>query len=199
MPVSGSCIFTDADGYQESLRETLDLLVLPAPEFHARLTWVELPQLRLLRAQEASERVACVSLPPDRLFVTFPTRRDSQLIHDGVGVRFGEIVAHSRGERLYQRTTGASRWGSISLTQTSLTTFGRAVTGLDLVAPCKGLILRPHPSDWIRLLRLHAEASRREALAAWLDHYCTANPQTKLPLAVDALGLQMVAHAGGQL
>jgi hypothetical protein len=40
---------------------------------------------------------------------------------------------------------------------------------------------------------------RRDALAAWLDRYCTANPQTKLPAAVNALGLEMLAHPGGQL
>jgi hypothetical protein len=40
---------------------------------------------------------------------------------------------------------------------------------------------------------------RREALAAWLDRYCTANPQTPLPAAVNALGLQMLAHPGGPL
>jgi hypothetical protein len=40
---------------------------------------------------------------------------------------------------------------------------------------------------------------RRDALAAWLDRYCTANPQTKLPLAVNALGREMLAHPGGQL
>ena len=40
---------------------------------------------------------------------------------------------------------------------------------------------------------------RRDDLAAWLDHYCTANPQTKLPAAVNALGLQMLAHPGGPL
>jgi HdeA/HdeB family len=40
---------------------------------------------------------------------------------------------------------------------------------------------------------------RRDALAAWLDQYCTANPQTPLPAAVNALGLQMLAHPGGPL
>jgi HdeA/HdeB family len=40
---------------------------------------------------------------------------------------------------------------------------------------------------------------RHEALAAWLDRYCTANPQTKLPVAVHALALQMLAHPGGPL
>jgi hypothetical protein len=40
---------------------------------------------------------------------------------------------------------------------------------------------------------------RHDAIAAWLDRYCTANPQTKLPIAVHALATQMVTHRGGQL
>jgi hypothetical protein len=40
---------------------------------------------------------------------------------------------------------------------------------------------------------------RRDALAAWLDRYCTASPQTPLPAAVNALGRQMLAHPGGPL
>lgn len=40
---------------------------------------------------------------------------------------------------------------------------------------------------------------RTKALADWLDQYCRAHPQTKLQLAVNALGIEMVRHAGGQL
>jgi hypothetical protein len=40
---------------------------------------------------------------------------------------------------------------------------------------------------------------RRDALVAWMDKYCGANPQTHLPLAINALGRVMVAHPGGQL
>jgi hypothetical protein len=36
-------------------------------------------------------------------------------------------------------------------------------------------------------------------LGAWLDRYCAANPQTKLPMALNALGREMLAHPGGQL
>ena len=36
-------------------------------------------------------------------------------------------------------------------------------------------------------------------LGAWLDRYCAANPQTKLPLALNALGREMLAHRGGKL
>ena len=40
---------------------------------------------------------------------------------------------------------------------------------------------------------------RHEDLAAWLTRYCTANPQTPLPLAINALGHAMLAHPGGPL
>ena len=33
-------------------------------------------------------------------------------------------------------------------------------------------------------------------LGVWLDRYCAANPQTKLPLALHALGREMLAHLG---
>jgi hypothetical protein len=36
-------------------------------------------------------------------------------------------------------------------------------------------------------------------LGTWLDRYCAANPQTKLPLALNALGREMLAHPGGKL
>ena len=76
MPVSGSSVFTDADGYQASLVDMLDLLVLQPPDFRARLTWVELPVLHLLRAQESSSRIAYMTLRPERVFVIFPTRQE---------------------------------------------------------------------------------------------------------------------------
>src|SRR5271157_4120921 len=160
MPASGSCMFTDPDSYQASLQEMLDLLVMRPREFHARLTWVELPQLRLLRAEEASPRVAYVSLPPESVFVIFPTQRGLPLICNGVELQFGDFFFHSRGERLHQRTIAASHWGSIALTPAALAVFGRTITGQALVPPPIGLILRPLPADRLRLLRLHAQAGR---------------------------------------
>jgi hypothetical protein len=40
---------------------------------------------------------------------------------------------------------------------------------------------------------------RREDLVAWLTRYCAANPRTRLPLAIHALGHAMLAHPGGPL
>ncbi len=151
---------TDADSYQASLQDALNLLVIRPHAFRARLTWVELPSLRMIGANEASPRVARVSLPPEQVFVTFPTCRPSMLICDGAELRFGDIMFHSRGERFYQRTATASRWGAVSLTPASLMVFSRTIAGRDLVAPPAGRILRPSRADRMLLLRLHARVGR---------------------------------------
>ena len=111
---SGSCMFADIDSLQARFGQTLDLVPVEPGGFHARLTRVRLPTLRMMRAQEAAPRVACVSLPPEPVFVTFPTERASPLICDGVELQFGDIMFHSLGERLYQRTVAACRWGACS-------------------------------------------------------------------------------------
>src|SRR5690242_7434623 len=80
---SGSSVFTEAKDFQASLQLLLDLAVQPG-RFCARLTWVELPHLHLLRAREALPRVAHVSSPQDCVFAVFPMRRTSALICDGV-------------------------------------------------------------------------------------------------------------------
>lgn len=45
MPAGGSSICTDSDGYQASVQDILDLVVLQPRNFHARLTWADLPSL----------------------------------------------------------------------------------------------------------------------------------------------------------
>ncbi|MBV9510646.1 MAG: AraC family transcriptional regulator [Caulobacteraceae bacterium] len=157
---SGSCIFADIDGFQARFGQTLDLLPVERGSFHARLTRVELPTLRLLRAWEGAPRVARVSLPPEPVFVTFPSEQVSPLVCDGVELRFGDIMFHSLGERLYQRTSAACHWGWISLTPEALASLSGTVAGEDLAAPPAGRIVRPLPKDGLALVRLHAQACR---------------------------------------
>src|SRR5689334_4256588 len=107
MPEGGSSIFTDADGYQASMGDILDLLVLQPHAFSAHLTWADLPNLQVLHAKEASARVGFMRLPADEVFVTFVTRPGSVLLYRGDAVGFGDLMLHSRGERLHQRTTTA--------------------------------------------------------------------------------------------
>ena len=109
MPASGSSIFTDADGYQASLRDLLDLLVLRPRDFHARLSWVELLHLHLLYAEEAASRLAYVTLPSEQVFIIFPTRQDSLLIAGGTG-RASEGRFQDKRGVCETRRTGAW-WG----------------------------------------------------------------------------------------
>jgi AraC-like DNA-binding protein len=160
MPGGGSSIFTDTDGYQAGLQDMFDLVALRPREFRARLIWVDLPSLRLLRAQEDAPRVAYVTLPADDVFVTFSTRRDMPLLVGGTELRFGDVMLHSRGDRLHQRTMAAGHWASIALSPTSLMAFGRTIAGQDVVAPPISQILRPRSADRQQLLRLHTQAGR---------------------------------------
>jgi AraC-like DNA-binding protein len=159
MQRSGTTKFTDAGDYQASIRGTKCNFVLSCQkDFEAQLTWVELRHLYLLRGRENLSRVAHVSLTSSLVFVAFPTRHDPPQIYDGIELRPGDIVFHSLGERVHQRTRGPSRWGFISLTPEHLAACGKALTGVDLVAPPVARIVRPSRINSGHLLRLHAKA-----------------------------------------
>jgi AraC-like DNA-binding protein len=168
---NGSSMFADADGYDAAMHDVLDLLVLRPLDFRARVNWIEFSKLYLLRAHETSARVAFLSLPSDRVFITFPTQRDSVLFSGGAVLPFGDILVHRRGDRLHQRTIGSCHWGYISLSPDSLNQLARMVTGDDLAPPRKNRTLRPSPEHRRRLLRLHAQAGRiAETDLALVDH-----------------------------
>jgi hypothetical protein len=157
---NGSSMFADADGYGAAMQDVLDLLVLRPLDFRARLNWIEFSKLYLLRAHETSARVAFLSLPSDRVFVTFPTQRGSVLIVGGAVLPFGDILVHRQGDHLHQRTIGSCHWGYISLSSDSLNQLAGVVTGHHFAAPRRNHTLRPSPEDRRQLLRLHAQAGR---------------------------------------
>lgn len=76
MPASGSSIFADADGYQATLQDMLDLVVLQPRDFSARLTWVELPSLHLLVHKKPRRALPISGCRPGRYLSPFLHRRD---------------------------------------------------------------------------------------------------------------------------
>jgi AraC-like DNA-binding protein len=160
MPGSGTSTFTDPDDYQTSLRWAQMELLANSGDFEVRLTWAELHCLRLLRSREVLPRIAYLSLTPALIFVTFATAADPPLVWGGVDVELGNIMFHSRGERLHQRMRGPCVWGLIALPLKDLEDYGRALFGKPLVVPSTGRVLRPPPRNTARLQRLHAQACR---------------------------------------
>jgi len=154
-------VFTEPDDYRAGLGSArIDVFLACPGGFSARLTRVELGHLALLHGQENQARVAHLTLSPKFVFITFPTDRASSMKWAGVDVEPGAIVFHSRGERMYQRTMGACRWGAISLTPHDLVTHGRALVEQDFIPPSPCRVLRPLPSALHRLRSLHKTACR---------------------------------------
>lgn len=172
MPEGATGRFADAEDYQASLTDvTARFIVIEAATFDARSTSARLLNVRLVRAQETSSRVAYIVLPSTSVFVTFPTHAASVLIWNGIEVAFGDMVVHGLGEQLHQRTTGPTQWGYLAIRPSFLTKFGSALAGHSLPVPETARIVRPQRADLARLLDLHARIARAvETRPATMGH-----------------------------
>jgi hypothetical protein len=132
------------------------LVLTGGPEFFARLTWIKLRRLCLVRGRENVPRITFVKLAPGTAFVGFPTSFTPPQILGGVKLRRGDIVVHSLGGQ----TSGASRWGFIAVAQEDLAFYGRPLIGVNLVPPPAMSNLRSPSAAPARLSLLHAQACR---------------------------------------
>ena len=164
MPASGTGTFIDSGDYQTSLSHLrIDLLVTSENQgaFNARLTWVTLDDLRLLRCEEDQPRIVYGSLTPTLVFVAFTTRPDPPMLWGGAQLQTGQIIFHSQGERFHQRTTGPCGWGVIGMAPQHLERYGGAISGSTFSVPTGCADPAPPPrGDVARLRRLHAQACR---------------------------------------
>src|SRR5258708_5990740 len=150
MAESGTLTFTDPDGYAAAFGATrITLAVSGSGDFEARLTRLKLHHLEVWCCCENLPRIAYVSLPAAWIFVSFPIGATS-LISNGAALRSGDIVMHSRGERMHQRSDGACRWGLISLSPEQLAGCGKALTGRPIASPRASRILRPSRPELLR-------------------------------------------------
>ena len=172
MPGSSTRTFLDPDLYEVGLRQAqCELLITCGAEFNARLTWVELHDLQLLRCEEDGPRIGYVSLPPGLVCISFPANSSQLPRWRGAEMQAGEIMLHSLGERLHQTTQGPSVWSLITLDPVLLDHYSRVLMGKPLTPPPAGRVLRPPRRDVARLRRLHAQACRlAETRAKILAH-----------------------------
>ena len=181
---NGTATFANPDDYQAGIGDaSVNFIVTGGGEFNARLTWLNLRRFRVLRASENLPRIAFISLSPARVFISFPSSEGPPLTYGRLGVQFGDVVFHSRGERTHQRTNGESQWGLISLPPEQLAACGKALTGRKITSPPAGRVLRPSRSAATRLLRLHSKACR----LAEKRHELIANPEVARALEQELL------------
>jgi len=172
MPGGGTRTFLDTDHYEASLHEAqIEAVIVSRGQFRARLTWAELHHLQMLRCEEDPPHVAYVRLAPRLAFVTFPTNSAPLPVWRGTELQAGDIVFHSRGERLHQFAPGSFVWSVIAIDPAQLEHDGRALTGKRVTPPLEGKLLQPSRRDMARLRRLHAQVCRlAETNSKMLSH-----------------------------
>jgi AraC-like DNA-binding protein len=171
MVENGTATFANPDDYSAAVGSvTVNLIIAAGGDFNARLTWLNLGDLHVLRGHENLPRIGFFSLSPAQTFVSFPTKAAAPLTYGGIVLRFGDVVFHSRGERMHQRIDGEGQWGLISLPPEQLAAWSKALTGYNLPSPPEGRVLRPPWSAARRLLGHHSKicrlAERKQQLIA---------------------------------
>ena len=130
----------------------LGLLVTGSGEFRARLTQVTLHHLRLTAAEERLPRIGVAAVPPDLILVSLARGSGPEPIWGGVRLGQREIIMLGAGQRLYMRTDGPCRGGTIGLPVSKLARYGSAMIGADFDVPRAAQWRRPRPA-MIRHLR----------------------------------------------
>ncbi len=160
MVEGGTIRFRDPDGYAAAFGDIcVNLTITGAGDFEARLTRLHLQHLEVYRCRESLPRIAYISFPPDRIALSFPISRASA-IFGGLAARNGDILFHSQGDRLHQRSKGPFEWGLISLPAEQLADCGEALIGRRIAAPDISSLLCPVPFETLRLQHLFREACR---------------------------------------
>ncbi|MGY3618286.1 helix-turn-helix transcriptional regulator [Bradyrhizobium sp. USDA 10063] len=158
MAECGTLTFGYADGYTAGFGDArINLTITGAGDFDARLIRLKLNQLEACRCCESLPRIAYLSLPPERIFLSFPLGTTS-LVSNGFALRKGDMVLHGRGESTHQRSEGACQWGLISLSAEQFENCSKALTGHEIVPPHASRRLRPARADASRFQRLFREA-----------------------------------------
>jgi len=173
MPGGGTRTFLEPDHYEASLRQAkIEAVIVPQTKFGARITWAELHHLQVLRCDEDSPRIAYVQLPPGLAFVTFPVGSEPLPVWRGGEMQAGEVMFHSRGDRLHQSTAGPFIWNVIAMDPAELEHYGRALSGRPFSLPPEGQTLKPSQRLTARLRRLHAQICRlAETKPKMLSHF----------------------------
>jgi AraC-like DNA-binding protein len=142
MSERGTQTFGDPDGYAAAFGDArVNLTVMGAGDFTARLTRLKLQHLEAHWCRESLPRIAYISLPPEQMVLSFPIGGAS-LLYGGSALRKGNIVLHSRGERMHQRSNGVCQWGMMSFSAKQLANCAEALTGQPIASPRVSRVLR---------------------------------------------------------
>lgn len=158
MPSSTVGQFAESDEYAANALANVSLTVVGRGRFAAKLTRLNLHTLQMARYSEDLPRVVRAAPVAGIAFITFRTRPGPGLSWDRLEMQPASIIRHSDKHATLQRSSGAARFGSMSLPRDKMITVAASLAGCDLTPPRDQLNCTPRPAAMAKLLRLHAAA-----------------------------------------
>jgi AraC-like DNA-binding protein len=171
MAEGGTFKFGEPDGYAAAFGDIrINLTTTGAGDFKARLIRLKINQLEAYWCGEDLPRIAYISLPSERIVLSFPVDTAS-LICEGVALQNGDLALHGRGQSMHQRSDGACQWGLISLSAAQLARYGKALIGREIPLPHATRILRPARNEISRFQDIFRQACHvAEARSKLIEH-----------------------------
>ena len=152
--------FTDPYEYAAAIRQgTHQLTVTQSGSFAAKLSRIDLHRLWMQRFTETLARNSHVDGWGGRAVIAFRTEPGPSLVRNGTELSTNSISWLRPGQSYFQRSAGASGYGSVSLPLEELAIFSRAIIGRELAVPSDARTVVPAPETMARLQRLHAAAT----------------------------------------
>lgn len=163
MPASTIAVCTGASDLEAALQNLGDLnvIVTGREEFRARVTEVELQNLRVWAVHERVSRVGFLQIPADIVLALIaPGGPPSPPIWSGITLDKGDVLLCGPGRCLHMRTAGPSHWGAISLPAGDFAAYFAMLTGQVLTMPILAQRRGPSAANCRRLMQLHTAAIR---------------------------------------
>jgi hypothetical protein len=161
MPSSAVLTFAEPDDYAAAIRHsTTEITVTDRGQFAAKLIRIDLHRLSMQRFSDNLPRIAHSATTSERAIISFRTELGPPLFASGAELYPSAIVRHTRREEYHQRSSGAARFGTISLPVDDLAAVGKAMANVDLAPPPHKSLVTPSPAKMTRLQRLHAAVAQ---------------------------------------
>jgi AraC-like DNA-binding protein len=192
MPNSTVQSYPDPGEYQASILGADVEVILTGPgQFKSELTRIEMHQLGLNRGWVSLPRIARSVHKKGQCSISFlADPDDAPTLVNGQEQQPGQIIFFSPGADVYQRSTTAFRWGTISLTAEDLAAAWHALVDYELTAPAVTRLIRPPPHLISRLRNLHSVTGQLAATVPGIlahPEVCRAMEQALLHVTVQCL------------
>jgi len=174
-----------------------DVVVTERGVFRSNAIRLNMSRLWMQHVEETLPRIWQAQTLETRVAIWFLTQPGPAIAYQGTEAGANDIGICPIGHPIWQRLTGPSRWGSMSLSLEDWSDLS-AVVGRDPFSSPTGMVLTPHPADTLRLQRLHRSTARLACDARELldrPEVARGIEESLIEAMVDCLQPQTVASA----